>query len=756
MGIEKILRTREMGVFSNFRWPSDLPNFARYNLIYGWNGSGKTTISRAMASLEAGRPHDQGEVTLLVDGESLRGSDFSDSSRSVRVFNRDFVDQQVFQSGGSGMPLVIVLGQQNIETQKRLEERSEDLAAAVEAEQRCDRLAKNADKALEDFMTDRAEVIRVGLGAPDSDYYRNYRRNRYRERVSELRRESRRPTLLSEEDFNEAELRRDAKAMDALSLTSTKPPSVDSLVDGFADLLQQTPTSMLIASIADDPEIQDWVGRGVELHEGREMGQCLFCLGSLSSERWTALKMHFDDSFRTLQEEIEGKSRVIEDAKAQLGRIRLPGKTEVQANLQHRWEDAIAVFEIGRAKADTTLDRLVEALAEKVADVTQTAFSGTDLGSPEWPSFSELEELAQLHNEQVDNATAIRADARRELELHHLAEDWPRLEALETQGRDAAKALKEAREKRERIQQEVSDLQSQLAEPERAAVDMTADLHAFLGRDDLSLEVDGVGYSIMRGGRHADRLSEGERTAIAVLYFLKTLEHEEFQLEEGIVVLDDPVSSLDAQALYLAFGVIRERTKHAHQLFVLTHNWQFLCLVKQWFLIANNDAPENDAEKPAGLYMIETAYADGKRESQLKEMDPLLAEYESEYHYLFALVYDVARDTESRELANYYIMPNVARRVLETFLAFQYPGTGTRLARALGSVQVESWHQAKLERIRRFLSLESHGDAIGNTQMDPSLLAEAPAVMRDVLDLVKRENRDHHRRMVRAVSRAGQ
>ncbi len=42
--------------------------------------------------------------------------------------------------------------------------------------------------------------------------------------------------------------------------------------------------------------------------------------------------------------------------------------------------------------------------------------------------------------------------------------------------------------------------------------------------------------------------SEGERTAIAFLYFLKSLQDKSFDLANGIVVIDDPVSSLDANA----------------------------------------------------------------------------------------------------------------------------------------------------------------------------------------------------------------
>lgn len=47
-----IKRIRHPGVIRDFSWTTDLFEFGRYNLIYGWNGSGKTTISRLFRALE--------------------------------------------------------------------------------------------------------------------------------------------------------------------------------------------------------------------------------------------------------------------------------------------------------------------------------------------------------------------------------------------------------------------------------------------------------------------------------------------------------------------------------------------------------------------------------------------------------------------------------------------------------------------------------------------------------------------------------
>lgn len=50
--ISKISKLKDFGIFHDFTWKTELSDFKKFNLIYGWNRSGKTTISRVFASCE--------------------------------------------------------------------------------------------------------------------------------------------------------------------------------------------------------------------------------------------------------------------------------------------------------------------------------------------------------------------------------------------------------------------------------------------------------------------------------------------------------------------------------------------------------------------------------------------------------------------------------------------------------------------------------------------------------------------------------
>ena len=57
MRINHISKSRDFEIYRNFSWSSDLNEFGQFNLIYGWNRTRKTTLSRLLRNLEHKRSH---------------------------------------------------------------------------------------------------------------------------------------------------------------------------------------------------------------------------------------------------------------------------------------------------------------------------------------------------------------------------------------------------------------------------------------------------------------------------------------------------------------------------------------------------------------------------------------------------------------------------------------------------------------------------------------------------------------------------
>ncbi len=248
----------------------------------------------------------------------------------------------------------------------------------------------------------------------------------------------------------------------------------------------------------------------------------------------------------------------------------------------------------------------------------------------------------------------------------------------------------------------------------------------------------------------ANDLSESEKTAIAFLYFLKSLQDKTFDLASGIVVIDDPVSSLDANSLFSAFGYMKERTKAAGQLFVLTHNFGFFRQVRNWFHHLPNQRKRDPNLRPGRFYLLRACVEDGRRTASLGPMDPLLEQYESEYHYLFKTIHDEANRPDSEVvLQQYYGLPNIARRLLEAFLAFRHPDMEGDLSKQLDQVSFDSGRKT---RVLRLLHTYSHAASIADPEHDPTVLSETKPVLRDVLALIESVDPSHYQAMTRLVS----
>lgn len=55
--IKRIKSISNFGICGCFKWDANTPDFERCNIIYGWNYSGKTTLSRILRAFEKGEKH---------------------------------------------------------------------------------------------------------------------------------------------------------------------------------------------------------------------------------------------------------------------------------------------------------------------------------------------------------------------------------------------------------------------------------------------------------------------------------------------------------------------------------------------------------------------------------------------------------------------------------------------------------------------------------------------------------------------------
>jgi wobble nucleotide-excising tRNase len=78
---------------------------------------------------------------------------------------------------------------------------------------------------------------------------------------------------------------------------------------------------------------------------------------------------------------------------------------------------------------------------------------------------------------------------------------------------------KKIHEELESLKKKSIELESSILEHRRPAEELNNDLLHYLGHGELQLEIKDTGYRLMRGNEPAKELSEGETTALALLFF---------------------------------------------------------------------------------------------------------------------------------------------------------------------------------------------------------------------------------------------
>ncbi|MGB2782584.1 MAG: AAA family ATPase, partial [Atribacterota bacterium] len=296
---------------------------------------------------------------------------------------------------------------------------------------------------------------------------------------------------------------------------------------------------------------------------------------------------------------------------------------------------------------------------------------------------------------------------------------------------------------------EVKNLKENLISHYIPAQHINEDLEQFLGRNDIKLKATETkeGYKITRNGELAEDLSEGEKTALAIVYFLTKINEEGFDLKNSVIVIDDPVSSLDSNSIFQAFSFIKESIKKAGQIFILTHHFDFFRQVKNWFSYYKNE----------GEYFMVVCKAEQPcRKSSIIKLDKLLKDYESEYHFLFSILYKYAKNNE-HQLEDIYPLPNIARKFLESFLAFRVPVLSKKRDSKEPQIYhrlecIKNYDEKKKDRIRRFVETHSHPRYESGVQdFDMTILGETPDILKDLVDLVKTEDEKHYKYLVESI-----
>jgi len=723
--IKKVKSVSNMGVFDGYRWPTGntLNEFKRFNIIYGSNGSGKTTLSRLFSHFATGECEQFSELKYSLETENGSLKETDTGSVPIRVFNADYVRLNIGEIEGALNPIFII-GEDQKELQvelaaneKELEERKDklkELTGNIEAQ----------EKARGKEFTSIASQIGLATKGLTSRTYRKPQADSAYKTITKFK-------VCSDEELEQLSLTAEQKKLDEIA--KIKMGSIESDINTLTrestKLLLETVEAAVIARLKENPEISQWVESGIDLHE--EGSECEFCGNVVTEQRLKSLTAHFNDADRALKEQLQSLISEYDEATNSLQSHSLPSKLQLFDEFQEEFETlkSSLLEEVERLRTAIANGKsLIEA---KLGSRTEEMTFGVEIDTtPSAETAAKINEILGRHNKKSSSFEEARTSSSEQIEKHYLSTIQPEIKKYDEELAKLGVETEAVRESNtvsgqlslDELQAEIRRKRGLIANTQKAAEDMTRKLEVFLGRKELRFDPEGDGYRIYRKTEAAQGLSEGEKTAIAFVYFSVQLEDQDFDKMKGVVVVDDPISSLDASSTYQAFAFLKEAVKDSKQVFLLTHNFDFLKLLLNW--IKHHPHARNDR----GFFMLKAkATAGNDRTSWIEAMDSALTKNGSEYVFLFKQVRDYTCDGT---IENAYPMPNIIRKVLEQFLEFMCPTADSDYHK----LQNLTFDPVKKTALNKYANDFSHPTGKG---LDPSLVDETRNNAAHLIELIK-------------------
>lgn len=750
---KSIQKIKGLGVYSDYTKPAGTQDFAVKNLIYGWNYSGKTSLSRLFALVEAkqSNPDLAGcAFTFETTSGLITEANFDKSPLVVRVFNSDFIAKNLNFTGGAFEP-IFLLGAESETAQKEIDRCEAMTKRAMQRAQESKAQSDSLEKSLRDAKTAESAKIKKNLALVAAYTATHFQADIVTVQILD-------ESQLLPADAYQADLK--------LALTSDqdRPTKVDevslaltlnALYGDSKEVMAKTPNlASTIDNLVKNPLIERWVESGLPIHTDK--GICEFCGNTVDAHRLAELKAHFSKDLHDHKRVVDSLFSRVENAS-----ITLIAPKEAELNAKFRTR-----FKAGQGSAKTAIEEYNEAAAALAADLKRkmdSPFVALDprpivdtLEDKVRKSLSEINEAIKSHNLISNNFTVEKNAAIARLKTHFVQQF---LDAFDMNSHEAKltrinRYMKKLERFSEKTQKEVLKLKAIISKAQQGREEINQRLETLMGTEGVQIKVIKVGDQerfqlVRRDGLVAKHLSEGEKTAIAFAFFLTKLQElKPEELKVAIVYIDDPISSLDSNHIFQVTAMIKEAFFHqvteggpwaarCGQTFFSTHNFEFFSLLREL-----NPQKENLAK-----HFLVRRVAPNK--SSFGNMPNSMFRYSSEYHFLFDVLHQFQKAPDKTEFNVLMLLPNAVRRFVELYTFSKYPG-----ARSLTVDQRADriFGPEKSKRILKVLHYFSHANNIERLAENNELIFDIEAAVNELIDTIRTSDPLHMEALEAAVA----
>lgn len=564
---------------------SNLEDLQPINFIYGANGSGKTTISNYLTQLDEPKYTDC--KLIWEHNQPLK----------AHVYNKDFREQNFFKAD---IPGVFTLGKASAEQLQKLKEKQEEIKElrkqASEERRRLAGFDNQLKLESERFRETAWELFFKKLKPSFSDAFKGC-----------STKEPFKNRLLQEYKSNKAELHsQEALEKQAVTLFGEVPNRIEPLAFFKVKRLLEIEESPVwqkpiigksdvpIAALIQELGNSDWVDKGQKFIIDNT---CPFCQQPTIDVAFKMqLEQFFDESYKNSVKEIEELEReyiqLANQLKEELSEYR--DREAASADTKLNWEILDTESELMFSQMNEIMRLINDKIKEpghtvKVVPLTESYKKLSE-------HIKQANDEIEVHNQMISTFSESHSSLIKLIWRYIIEEAKPTIEShlKASSGITAARSKlvdeqNSTNIKGVELKKEIEELTKGAAGVEFSELEMNKTLssYGFHSFRIVKSKVKDNCYQIQRedGTLVESTLSEGEVTFITFLYYYQLAKggHSEDSVNERrILVVDDPISSLDSNVMFVVSSLLRKIIEdirsgqgHIPQLILLTHNTYF-------------------------------------------------------------------------------------------------------------------------------------------------------------------------------------
>ncbi|MGL2864086.1 AAA family ATPase [Helicobacter pylori] len=561
------------------------------NFIYGANGSGKTTTSSFLKNLAENGIEDKFANSKIAwyNNESLK----------IEVYNKQFKEEQFRNSQVKG---IFTLGKKTNENLEKIESKTKSINEEKEKK-------KKNKESLQKLEQERKEKEK---DFTDSCWEKLYKKNEedFKEILEGFKRKEKfKEKILKEfenDKYNQSEIVGLEKLKEKIEIVfgenQTELVLLECNLTDFDfienhSIWEQKIVGSGDAAIADlikRLSNEDWVAWGREYIKDNSI--CPFCQKETITEEFKKqLESYFDTSYQesieTIKEKMEDYASRTAGALERLDKIVETEQKNQQTKLDT--ENLKIIIETLRSK--------INGNQQKMLDKSKEMSRNFKLDSTK-NEIDAIKDLIKKANEQIANYNEMIKDIEKQKKsckeqtwkflVNEFKSDIQEYNkkycGLEKGINNLEKAISENQEEVKKLENEIKELEKNMVSIKPIVNEINTLLKGYgFTNFGLACTEDEKFYRIQREDDQlvGETLSEGEVTFITFLYYYHlakgSLKENDIS-KNKVLVIDDPISSLDSNILFIVSVLVKDLMKEAmeektniKQVIILTHNTYF-------------------------------------------------------------------------------------------------------------------------------------------------------------------------------------